>query len=265
MPKSTKLLELNPLVIAALHLPEVGVGHPPTSMHWLEDYVLQNLAVFVEGGVPAVLLQDETLSSSEARPENIAVTAVLARMARQEFPNLHLGIIFQAHDPLAPLAVAHASGATFVRIKVFVGAMLKAEGLQQGCAVAARDYRSLLGRDDIQILADVHDRTGYSVTKEPIEVAADWAAHSGADGLILTGFTYDESIEKLERVRKAGLRKPLLLGGGADATNVAEVLACADGVIVSNALKRKDASPQDLVLWDLECVKRFMEAARSAS
>lgn len=263
MPEPTSLIDLKPLVIAVLHLPELGIGHKPISMDWLDDYVLQNLSVFSKGGVRAVLLQDETLNSSQARPECVAIMAALARTAKHEFPDLHLGIIVQAHDPIAPLAIAHASGATFVRIKVFVGAMLKAEGIEEGCAIAARDYRAMLGREDIQILADVHDRTGFSVTSEPIEIAADWAAHSGADGLILTGFTYEESLRHLSAVRNAGVRKPLLLGGGADITNVAEVFGLADGVIVSTALKRKDTSPNDLVQWDLERVQRFMEAACS--
>lgn len=265
MSRAKNLLDLKPLVIGVVQLPELGIGHKPLSMDWLEDYVLQNLAVFARGGVPAVLLQDETLNASQARPESIAIMASLTRLARIEFPDLHLGTIVQAHDPLAPLAIAYASGATFVRIKVFVGAMLKAEGIQQGCAVAARDYRAMLGCEDIQILADVHDRTGYPVTSEPIEVAADWAARSGANGLILTGFTYQESLNYLATVRRSGIQKPLLLGGGADASNVGEVLRYADGVIVSTALRRKDASPHDLVLWDLDCVTRFMESARSGT
>ncbi len=263
MPQTRNIFELEPLVIGVLQLPEVGIGHKPVSMNWLEDYVLKNLDVFAKGGIAAVILQDETLNASQARPENVAIMASLARLARVEFPELHLGVIFQAHDPVAALAVAHASGATFVRIKVFVGAMLKAEGVQQGCGVAARDYRSMLGCGDIRILADVHDRTGYPVTSEPIEVAADWAAHSGADGVILTGFNYQESLDYLVAVRRAGVERPLFLGGGADTTNVGEVLKYADGVIVSTALRRRNPSPNDLVLWDLECIKRFMEAAKS--
>ncbi len=263
MSKPTNLFDLKPLVVAALHLPELGPGHKPLSMSWLEDYVLRNLEVFVRGGIPAVMLQEETLNPGPARPENIAILTALTRVARHEFSDLQLGIIVQAHDPLAPLAIAHAGGASFVRIKVFVGAMLKAEGIQQGCAIAARDYRATLGREDIQILADVHDRMGYPLGNEPIEVAADWAARSGADGLILTGFNHEESLQYLKCVREAGIQKPLLLGGGADEDNIAEVMDCADGVIVSSALKLKDSSPDDMVLWDLEAIKRFMEGARS--
>jgi hypothetical protein len=263
MAQPTNIFDLHPLVIAALHLPELGVGHKPVSMGRLEDYVLKNLAVFAEGGIPAVILQEETLTTGQARPENIAVMTALARIAHQQFPDLQLGIIVQAHDPLAPFAIAHASGASFVRIKVFVGAMLKAEGVQQGCGAAARDYRALLGREDIQILADVHDRTGYPLTAEPIDIVAEWAARHGADGLVLTGFTYAESLRHLESVRNAGIQKPLLMGGGADEDNAAEVLRYADGVIVSSALKRKQIDPEDLVLWDVEAIKRFMDAAHS--
>jgi predicted TIM-barrel enzyme len=141
--------------------------------------------------------------------------------------------------------------------------MLKAEGIQQGCGVAARDYRAMLGREDIQILADVHDRNGYTITQEPIEVAADWAAKSGADGLILTGFTFEQSLQYLSSVRKAGIQKPLLLGGSATIENVAQALNYADGVIVSSALKLKNADPDDLIQWELESIKRFMNAAHS--
>jgi membrane complex biogenesis BtpA family protein len=262
MPSQLNLFDIKPLVITALHLPELGVGHKPISMGWLEEYVFKNLAIFQQGGVPAVILQEETLNPGTARPENIAILSALSRMAHHEFPDLQLGIIMQAHDPLSPLAIAHASGTSFVRIKVYVGAMLKSEGIQQGCGVTARDYRASLGREDIQILADVHDRTGYPLTNEPIEVAADWAAHSGADGIVLTGFSYEESIRHLKTVRKAGLQKPLLLGGGATEQNITEVLRFADGVIVSSALKRKDISADEMVVWDTDMVKQFMDAAR---
>ncbi len=263
MAQPTNIFDLHPLVIAALHLPQLGLGHKPISMQWLEDYVLKNMAVFAQGGVPAVILQEETLTTGQMRPENIAVMTALARSARQQFPEMALGIIVQAHDPIAPLAIAHASGASFVRIKVFVGAMLKAEGIQQGCGAAARDYRAMLGREDIQILADVHDRTGYPLTAEPIDVAAEWAAHHGADGLVLTGFTYAESLRYLDCVRNAGIQNPLLLGGGADEGNAAEVLEHADGMIVSSALKRKQIDPGELIQWDGDAIKRFMDAVHA--
>jgi predicted TIM-barrel enzyme len=252
------LLQLKPLVISALHLPDLGAGGRAISMTWLEDYILQNFAIFDRGGIHAVFLQDETLNASQAHPETIAVMSALGRVAKREFPKLHLGIIIQAHDPFAPLAVAHASGAEFVRIKTFVGAMLKAERVEQGCGIAAREYRHTLGREDILLLADVHDRSGYPIGNVPIDQAAGWASHAGADALILTGKNYAESIEYLQAVRRSGLTKPLFMGGGVTAENVGEVLQYADGVIVSRAFKRKDYRDDEIVRWDPDKIAEFM-------
>ncbi len=264
MKSAPSLFDCNPMIITALHLPEFRLGRQPAPMAWLEDYVYQNMSIFHQAGVPAVILQEETLNVSTARPENIAALAVLARLAHQEFPQVHLGIIIQAHDPIAPLAIAHASGAEFVRIKVFVGAMLKSEGVQQGCGVEARDYRTQLGHEEIKILADVHDRTGKPLTATPIEMASEWAVRTGADSLILTGSSLDESLQYLRSVREAGIQVPLVMGGGATDENVSAILQCADGVVVSSALKRTDAGPDDVIQWDLEKVKRFMDAARKS-
>jgi uncharacterized protein len=259
------LFNLDPLVIAALHLPSFDGGAKARPMAWYEDYVLRNMAVFAEGGIPAVYLQDGTPTTGRASAKATAALAALGRMAQREFPRVHLGIIMRAHDPVAPLAVAHASGASFVRIKVYVGAMLKAEGIQQGCGMEAASYRQALGREDISILADVHDRMGSPLLEMPIEEAAGWAVRSAADGLILTGSTYEQSLEYLRNVRQSGVQRPLLLGGSANENNIAEVLQFADGVIVSSSLKRRDIRSDDVVLWDEEKISRFMDAARQGT
>jgi predicted TIM-barrel enzyme len=258
------VLALKPLVIASLHLPDLGAQGRAISMAWLEDYVAQNLELFVRGGVQAFFLQDETLNASTARPETVAVTAALGRFAKLHFPDVHLGIIVQAHDPIAPLAIAHAAGAEFVRIKTFVGAMLKAEGIQQGIGVAAREFRHSLGREDILLFADVHDRSGSPLIDVSIEQAAGWASHAGADALILTGRTYDQSIEYLRAVRRSGLEKPLFMGGGVTAENVKEVLRYSDGIIVSSAFKRTEYGEDELIRWDAAKLAEFMSAARLA-
>jgi uncharacterized protein len=259
MTPTNDLFQIDPLVITALHLPKFS-NLKKLPMSWLEDYVLQNLSVFVQGGIPAVILQEETLNTSVATPESIAILTVLANLAHREFPEVELGIIMQAHDGISPLAVAHASGASFVRLKVFSGAMIKAEGIQQGCGIASRNYREMIGREDIKILADVHDRTGLPLTNIPIEMASDWAVQIGADGLILTGSSVQESIKYLQNVRKAGMRVPLILGGGATEENVINILDFADGVIVSSALKYQHQNSNKIVLWDIELVKRFMDS-----
>ena len=252
-----------PAVIAALHLPRLNVGDK-IDMDYLEEYAFSNMRLFAEGGIPAVILQDRSFNAASARPETIAMMSSLGRVIRKEYPEVELGIIIEAHDPIASLAIAHASGATFVRLKVFVGAMLKTAGVQQGCGIQALDYRNCIGRNDIKILADVHDRTGVPLVNVPLDLAAHWAVNIGADALILTGSTFNEFLEYLQIVREKVTPKPLFMGGSVTADNVRQVLKFADGVIISSALKKTGAAPEDLLQWDLEKTKRFMDAVNKS-
>ena len=254
------LFSKKPLVIAALHLPPL-YSRNDYPIARLEDYVLKNVEVFVKGGIPAVKLQDETMSDSNARPETIAVMSALGSLIRHEFPSVHLGIIIEAHDAIAPIAVAHACDASFVRIKVFVGAMLKSSGIQNGCGITAVDYRNKLGSEKIQILADIHDRTGFPMIDVSIEKISKWAVNTGADGIILTGMDYDQSITYIKDVRASGVRRPILMGGSVTVENVSEVLSIADGVIVSSSLKKDRTEAGDVIKWDLDKVRRFMDVA----
>jgi uncharacterized protein len=258
------LFSNKPLVISALHLPPLYARND-YSIARLEDYVLKNIEVFVKGGIPAVILQDETMSDSTARPETIAVMSALGSLIRHEFPVLDLGIIIEAHDAIAPIAIAHACDASFVRIKVFVGAMLKSSGIKNGCGINAVDYRNKLGSENIQILSDVHDRTGYPMIDVPIDKASKWAVNTGADGIILTGMDYDQSLTYIKNVRESGVNRPILMGGSVTEENVREVLSIADGVIVSSSLKKDIAEAGDVIKWDLDKVRRFMDVAAAQS
>ena len=252
----------DPPVIAALHLPDFALSrHRP--MAWFEDYAVANARIFAAAGVPWIKLQDQTRTAGPAAPETLAMTAALARLIRAEVPGLGLGIIIEAHDPAAALAVAHAAGADFVRLKVFVGGAMTAQGPRHGLGAQAVACRAALGRPDIAILADVHDRTAVPLSTESQPFAAEWAAKTGADGLIVTGSSFPDTLARIAAVRSAGVRRPLLIGGGVTEANVGEALHASDGVIVSTALMRKDAGEDDIVRWDADLCRRFMEAART--
>jgi hypothetical protein len=253
---------LDRTVIAALHLPDLAVARQ-TSMAYLEDYVLANAAVFAEAGVPSLMLQDQTRQGGPATPATVALMAALGRLLRHTHPTMDLGIIVQAHDAAAPLAIAHACGASYVRLKVFVGAAMTMEGPKSALAVDARSYRHELRRDDIELFADVFDRTSVPMIDVPPHEAAQAAVRLGADALILTGATFGESLERVRTASAAGIRRPLFVGGGVTQDNIAHALAEADGVIVSTSLMRDDAVATDLVRWDSGKTQRFMDAVRT--
>jgi predicted TIM-barrel enzyme len=257
------LFTARPLVVAALHLPDLAIG-PRRSPAWIEDYVLANARVFAEAGVPALKLQDQTRAPGEASVATVALMASLGRLLRREFPELRLGIIVQAHDAQAPIAIAHAVGACFVRLKVYVAAALGAEGPKHGLGVVARNYRAALPAPGVAILADVFDRTSVPLANIPPERAALWAEALGADGLVLTGADFADSLARIRSARTAGVKAPILLGGGVTDANVAEALSVAQGVVVSSSLMRPGAGAEDLLRWDADRTRRFMDRARAA-
>jgi predicted TIM-barrel enzyme len=227
-------------------------------MAWYEDFLLTNVRIFVDGGIRAIKVQDETRESGPATVHTVARMAALGAAFKREFPDVELGIILQAHDAVGPIAVADAAGASFVRLKVFVGAVVNAEGERRALGIEALDFRASLDRSDIRILADVHDRTSVPVPAVPHEKAALWAQSLGADALVMTGESFGDTLHRIEGARGAGVKRPILVGGGVDESNVREALRAADGVIVSTSLRRPDAASNDLVQWDQRAVDQLM-------
>ena len=258
-----KLFEAGPPVIAALHLPDFALTRH-RSMAWYEDYTLANARVFAEAGIPWIKLQDQTRTAGAAASDTLSMMAALGRLIRAELPRLGLGIIVEAHDPAAALSVAHATGADFVRLKVFVGGAMTADGPRHGLGAAAVAHRAALGRPDIAILADVHDRTARPLSDEPQPFAAHWAAKTGADSLIITGSSFSDTLSRIAAVRETVPSRPVLIGGGVTEANLREALVASDGVIVSSALMRPGAGEDDLLQWDADLCRRFMDAAKAA-
>jgi len=257
----------SPLVIAALHLPPFPASGHPEAQNTLSiiDYALRNASLAVAAGVAALYIQDlgDHPWGRKVQPHTLAMMSVIGGKLRQEFPDLILGVCLMSHGAREPIAIAQAIGAQFVRLKVYVGAMVKAEGILEGCAQEAISYRTQIRAENIAILADVYDRTGIPLGEPSLmEAARDAALFGRADGMILTGRSRDESLEMLAEVKSADLGVPLFLGGGANANNIGEVLGNADGAIVSTAFKASGGWTRDSLAadWDVGQIKSFMDA-----
>jgi len=248
------------LLIAALHLPDLSVRRN-LGRAYLEDYTLANTEALVAGGIDHIILQDQTRQNGPAAPETVAVTSALGRAMKLAHPAMTLGIIVQAHDAVAPIAIAHAAGADFVRLKIFVGAAMTFEGHREALAVAATTYRHHLRADGIALMADVFDRTCVPTIDVTPDRAARAAVGHGADSLVLTGANLEDSLSRIRAARSLGLGRPVLIGGGVTVANVAGVLQVADGAIVSTSLMRNGYREGDLLRWDSARTRQMVEAA----
>lgn len=257
-------------LIAALHLlPLPGSGHPMArSIDEVIDNAHRNAEIAFRNGIDALYVQDlsDYPVDRKVEPYTVASMAAVGYALRRAFPDKILGVCLMEHGAREPLAIARAIGADLVRLKVYVGAMVKAEGILQGCAPEAIRYRAQIGAQEVAILADIYDRTGMPLAPLPLVEAARQAVTFGrADGLILTGQSFGQSLEMLEQVRAAELGAPLFLGGGANAGNISRALEVADGVIVSSALKATSGWSRAALAseWSEDKIKAFVAAAQA--
>lgn len=256
---------LNKPVIAMIHLlPLPGsAGYEGRGIEPVLDHALSEARALEQGGVDAILLQNtgDLPAFGDGGPETIAYMSMIGSQVRHEIKT-PLGVNILANGTESAIAVAHAISARFVRIKVYVGAVVGIGGLTQGSAQRAQDFRRKIGATGIEIAADVYDRTSRPVVEMPIEEAATYASHHGrAHALVVTGASVEESLERIRRVKSTVKTKPVYVGGGSTPENIAQFLAACDGAIVGNAVKR---GPAFQGVIDCDLLKAYMEAADRA-
>ena len=150
-----------------------------------------------------------------------------------------VGLNLLENDAEAMFAVASAAGADFVRIKVYVGAMLTPFGVESGQAFAAIRARNACDAENVAIFADVHDRTGVPSRPAASPRTLDYAVRlGGADGLVLTGKTYrrDARIDR-DRAQACSPRCRSSSAAASTPGTSPRSASVADGVIVSSSLK----------------------------
>jgi hypothetical protein len=214
-------------------------------------------------GVDALMLQNLGDIPTDLRA-TLAQVAWMTRIVGEvrRHTDKPTGLNMLENDAEAMIAVASAAQADFVRVKIYVGAMVTPFGVESAQAFAAIRARTVLRADDVAILADVHDRTGNPLAAGALEDDLDAAVRLGsADALILTGKSYQGTQSMIETARRVVGQAPILVGGGVSASNVREVRNIADGMIVSSSLKGTGTA---FGRFDAGKVQEFMAAARAA-
>jgi len=199
------------------------------------DAALRDLYALESGGVDAVIVENlgDAPYGKVAPRETIAMMAVVVdRLAGKA--HVPIGVNVLRNDGLAAMAVAAATGATFIRVNVFAGVAFADQGIIEG---QARDL-AWLKRDlgaKTKILVDVHVKHAAHLTR--LEEAAIDAARNGPDALIVSGIGTGRRTdpEDLQRV-KGAVDLPVFVGSGVRIDSLATYRE-ADGFIVGTVLK----------------------------
>jgi membrane complex biogenesis BtpA family protein len=198
--------------------------------------------------------------SLQAGPQDVAVMArVVTELAPRDRP---FGVDY-LWDARAALAVAVATGASFIR-EVTTGVYESDMGLWNTDAAGLLRERRRLGAEAVRVLMNVTPELASSIgTRTPGQVAKSAVVSSLADAILVSGPMQgaEPSLEALrDAVEAVAGAVPVLVNTGAKSTNVRDFLEIADGVIVGSDLK-VDGHTWNPV--DAARVERFLAAARA--
>lgn len=225
---------------------------------------VRDALTLARGGIDAIIVENASdqpfLRPDDIGPETVAALTAACIEIRNAV-DVPLGVTCVANGAVQGIAVAKASGATWVRVNQWANAYVANEGILSGDAARALRYRNAIGAHDVRILADVHVKFGaHAITADRSigEQATDAEWHQ-ADVLIATGTRTGSPTmpEEVQEVR-SGTNLPVIVGSGLDPDQLPRLFDVADGAIVGQWLK------EDGHWWnpiDPRRVEQLMKAA----
>jgi hypothetical protein len=258
-------------VVGMVHLPALpGAPGFEGSLAAVRERALADARALEAGGVDAVLV--ENFGDAPFYPDRVprhvvaSTTHLVDAVARAV--DCPVGVNVLRNDVRSALAVAAATGATFVRVNVHVGARVTDQGIVEGRAHETMRLRERLDAD-VSVLADVGVKhsaplgAGGDGTEAVAREAREAVERGLADGVVVSGPGTGEetAASDLERVAAVAgeLGVPVLVGSGVTAETVGRTLETADGAIVGTALKEGGETTAPV---DPERVASLVSAAR---
>jgi uncharacterized protein len=237
-----RIFNVSKPVVAMAHFPALPGTPRYDGVEGIEGIVermRKDVRHLLDGGVDAIMFCNE-----DDRPyvfhADLGSVAVMARVIAELRPtDRPFGTDF-LWDPTAALALAKATGASFMR-EVITGVYESDMGLWAPDAGALYRYRRQLDAQDVAIFANITPEFASPVGSRTVYQRAKSAVVSSLVDAILIAGPMAGAEPDLDQIREAkdavGESVPVLLNTGAKVDNVARFLSMADGVIVGSSLK----------------------------
>jgi membrane complex biogenesis BtpA family protein len=253
-------------IIAMAHLPALpgtprydAAGGPDA----LVDWVRRDVERLQQARVDGILFcnEDDRPYTFEVGYEAVAAMARVVTECRPKDIPFGVDLMW---DPRAAMAVAAATGASFMR-EVASGLYESDMGMWSPDAADLLRYRRMLDAEHVQVYMNITPEFASPLGSRTVaERARSLAVSSVPDAILIAGpmAGTEPDMAWVEQAKGAvGEEMPVLLNTGARTENIAKFLEVADGAIVGSSLK------VDGYTWnpvDPDRVKAFMRAVNSA-
>jgi membrane complex biogenesis BtpA family protein len=262
------------IIPAIFHVPRalIGVIHvaalPGTpanrqSVAAIAEAAADEARVYAAAGFHGLIVEnthDRPYLKGSAGPEIVAAMTAIAAEVRRAAA-LPLGIQILAGANSAAMAVAHACGASFVRVEGFVFAHVADEGLIESTAGELLRYRRAIGAEGVRVFSDIKKKHSAHAITADIDLAetARAAEFFQADGVIVSGAATGRPADPAEvQAASQAVGIPVLVGSGVTPENM-ERFAAADALIVGSSVKEGGLWSNPL---DENCVRPVAQAFR---
>ena len=248
-----KIINKEKALIGMVHLHALpGTARSKKSPQEIVDIAVDEATTLTKYGFDAVLIEnmhDTPYLLREVGPEIVSAMTV-ATQAVVGAVDCPVGLQILAGANKEAIAVAHATGAHFIRAEGFAFASVADEGsMDIADAGPLLRERRRIDADNIAILADIQKKhSSHALTADlTIGDHARGADFMGADGVIVTGSHTGHAVDlaQLREVRGA-TELPLLVGSGVNPENLKEIFEYADAVIVGSSIKKDGSWSQAL-------------------
>jgi len=233
-------LDQSPL-IGMIHLPALpGAPRYGGTMAPVVDRALRDAETLAAGGVDAVLVEnfgDVPFFAGSAPRETVAAMAAVVERVTGAV-DLPVGVNVLRNDGASALAVAAATGGSFIRVNVLSWARLTDQGVVEGRAAELMRRRSALGAEEVLVLADVAVKHSAPLAEvSAAREAKDVAERGLADAVVVTGEAtgWAADLRMLEQIASEVL-VPVVAGSGVTPNNAPAVRAAASGAIVGSSM-----------------------------
>jgi len=165
-------------------------------------------------------------------------------------------------DPLASLAIAHATGGRFIRC-FLSGTYVGDLGFYTPDAPALMRLRKSLEAEEVRVICNVTAGFSVNLDSRPVDQVAQAAVFLGlADAVCVSGPAagQEADLSLIRRVAEGVPETPVVVGTGVSADNIAALAQAADGFIVGTSIK---TGGQTLNPVDPARAREFMDRVRS--
>lgn len=232
------------------------------SMDEVADRALMDAATLEQAGFDGVVVENfgDLPFSKTVDPETVAAMSVVIARIVSSF-DLKVGVNVLRNDAHAALAIASATGASFIRVNVHVGTMATDQGLIDGEAAGTLRSRRSMGAEGIAIFADLLVKHAEPLVEiDPLHAARELRERGLADAVLITGRATGAAADmEIVRRLRSELDAPMVVASGVSEENAKELSTLVDGLIIGTSIKQNGETVAPV---DLERARRMVSLVK---